>query len=287
MYSRAVRLELIVVALSLMTGCRDATTAKTIDAGSAPRPASSLSASPAPSAAATPSAADAGGAAQTREAEDRACLAAHYDVPADVPYDDGKKKTTAERIDSPDLDDVFAVPYPTPGTAITPVTDEEIDPGRIRVESMFRATYGMTARDVEAALVNVKIAGHTVRFHRRGAADALRRVAKRIDALLAADPSLGRFFKELGGTFNPRNIAGTTHASAHSWGVAIDIDTSLSDYWRHAGPNAKVVWRNRIPQSIVDAFEAEAFVWGGRWYHYDTMHFEYRPELFDARCRRP
>jgi hypothetical protein len=25
-------------------------------------------------------------------------------------------------------------------------------------------------------------------------------------------------------------------------------------------------------------------VWGGRWYHYDTMHFEYRPELFDPRC---
>ena len=22
------------------------------------------------------------------------------------------------------------------------------------------------------------------------------------------------------------------------------------------------------------------FIWRGRWYHYDTMHFEYRPELF-------
>jgi hypothetical protein len=21
------------------------------------------------------------------------------------------------------------------------------------------------------------------------------------------------------------------------------------------------------------------FIWGGYWYHYDTMHFEYRPEL--------
>jgi hypothetical protein len=27
-------------------------------------------------------------------------------------------------------------------------------------------------------------------------------------------------------------------------------------------------------------FEAERFIWGGKWYHYDTMHFEYRPELF-------
>ena len=39
-----------------------------------------------------------------------------------------------------------------------------------------------------------------------------------------------------------------------------------------------------MPQKIVDAFEAEGFVWGGRWYHYDTMHFEYRPELLDPAC---
>ena len=29
----------------------------------------------------------------------------------------------------------------------------------------------------------------------------------------------------------------------------------------------------------VDAFEAEGFIWGGRWYHFDSLHFEYRPEL--------
>ena len=26
-------------------------------------------------------------------------------------------------------------------------------------------------------------------------------------------------------------------------------------------------------------FEKHGFIWGGRWYHYDTMHFEYRPEM--------
>jgi hypothetical protein len=26
-------------------------------------------------------------------------------------------------------------------------------------------------------------------------------------------------------------------------------------------------------------FEKHGFIWGGKWYHYDTMHFEYRPEL--------
>jgi D-alanyl-D-alanine carboxypeptidase len=26
-------------------------------------------------------------------------------------------------------------------------------------------------------------------------------------------------------------------------------------------------------------FEQHGFIWGGKWYHYDTMHFEYRPEI--------
>ena len=46
-----------------------------------------------------------------------------------------------------------------------------------------------------------------------------------------------------------------------------------------------MIWKNRIPQEIVDAFEAEGFIWGGRWAHYDTMHFEYRPELTSPLCQ--
>ena len=46
-----------------------------------------------------------------------------------------------------------------------------------------------------------------------------------------------------------------------------------------------MIWKNKIPQEIVDAFEAEGFIWGGRWAHYDTMHFEYRPELLSPLCR--
>jgi peptidoglycan LD-endopeptidase CwlK len=35
---------------------------------------------------------------------------------------------------------------------------------------------------------------------------------------------------------------------------------------------------------IVAIFEKHGFIWGGKWYHYDTMHFEYRPELMPARA---
>jgi hypothetical protein len=37
--------------------------------------------------------------------------------------------------------------------------------------------------------------------------------------------------------------------------------------------------REGYPQAIVDAFEAEGFIWGGKWHSFDFMHFEYRPEL--------
>ena len=59
------------------------------------------------------------------------------------------------------------------------------------------------------------------------------------------------------------------------------VVVSKSNYWEWDSP---MQWKNQIPQAIVDAFESEGFAWGGRWYHYDTMHFEYRPELLDPTC---
>jgi hypothetical protein len=37
---------------------------------------------------------------------------------------------------------------------------------------------------------------------------------------------------------------------------------------------------NQIPWPIILLFEKYGFIWGGKWHHFDTMHFEYRPELF-------
>jgi hypothetical protein len=111
-------------------------------------------------------------------------------------------------------------------------------------------------------------------------------VTERIERAREADARLGRFLRKLAGGFAARKIAGTERTSAHAFGIAIDLDKSLSDYWRWQ-KRKPLRWRNRFPQAIVDAFEAEGFIWGGRWYHYDTMHFEYRPELFGPPCREP
>ena len=44
---------------------------------------------------------------------------------------------------------------------------------------------------------------------------------------------------------------------------------------------------NRIPPEIVAVFERHGFIWGGRWVHFDTMHFEYRPELLPRAHTQP
>ncbi len=76
-------------------------------------------------------------------------------------------------------------------------------------------------------------------------------------------------------------IAGTSRVSAHGSGIAIDIAVEQTDYWRWGGKasGGRIAYKNRIPLEIVHIFERHGFIWGGRWSHYDTMHFEYRPEL--------
>jgi hypothetical protein len=69
----------------------------------------------------------------------------------------------------------------------------------------------------------------------------------------------------------------------HSYGVAIDINLNLSHYWQWdckcKDENVPLTYKNLISAKVVELFEKHGFIWGGKWYHYDTMHFEYRPEL--------
>lgn len=196
-------------------------------------------------------------------------------------FDDGKTKSPEQRLNAPDLKDVFAQRYPT--GPIYEVTTPDFDPGRVRVDALFQARYGDPAQHVD--VVPLSMFGVRLRVHRL-AVPAFTRVRARLEALVAKEPALRGFLSGLGGTFVVRNIAGTNRRSAHSYGVSIDINVQRSDYWRWQRPAAPLRWRNQIPQAIVDAFEAEGFIWGGRWYHYDTMHFEYRPELLPAEVQR-
>jgi hypothetical protein len=69
----------------------------------------------------------------------------------------------------------------------------------------------------------------------------------------------------------------------HSFGMTIDINTQFANYWQWdcscKDETRPLKYKNQIPKELVEVFEKHGFIWGGNWQHYDTMHFEYRPEL--------
>ena len=194
-------------------------------------------------------------------------------------YDDGKQKDFVYMLDNSDPEDMFHDPYDT--SAAVPGYLQDV--GRSRSEQLFKKLYGATSQAVQNQLVSVPWFGETVRFSSsNGAAEQLKKVKAELDELVKRNPGLKPYFKS-SGTFYWRNVRGANRLSAHSYGIAFDIGVDKSDYWlwknKGASETQKITYHNRIPLEIVEVFEKYGFVWGGRWYHFDTMHFEYRPEL--------
>lgn len=199
------------------------------------------------------------------------------------PFDDGTgPKNFHEWLTNPDVEDMLMQPYAT--GPITAPPSPDTDPGRARNTAFFTKIYGDCRKgQVTSHLVDVvwlpKHDGRRLKVTSiNGVARRLAMVSRALDALPA---NLRAYLIPPAGTYNCREIAGTKRLSAHSYGIAIDIAIKHSDYWRWSkpGPDGRPVWRNRIPYEIVEIFEAHGFIWGGRWHHHDTMHFEYRPEL--------
>lgn len=192
-----------------------------------------------------------------------------------IVYDDGREKSFVEMLDNSDVEDMFSLVYSRDSVRPGYLADA----GRSRCEALFKKMYGASAQEVSRHLVSVEWFGGTVRFTRvNGAADRLREVAKELSSM----PELHKYLPSAG-TFYWRKVRGANRQSSHSYGIAIDINTTYSNYWLWKNPGAselkKIGYENRVPMKIVEVFEKHGFVWGGRWYHYDTMHFEYRPEI--------
>jgi hypothetical protein len=195
-------------------------------------------------------------------------------------FDDGvPDKPFQVALERPDLEDQVSMPYPR--GAAPPEAGR--DPGRVRYEPFFLKMYGSTPGQVEENLAAVRWtpAGPEVRLpvtRVNGVHLRLQRVSEELDRLPAG---LKKYVDRPAGTYAWRYIEGTRRLSPHSFGIAIDINLAYADYWRwHAvDPLDDLTYRNRVPLRIVELFEEQGFIWGGRWHHYDTMHFEYRPEL--------
>jgi hypothetical protein len=178
----------------------------------------------------------------------------------------------------PRVADMLSIPY-DPAAPLPP----HQDPGRARNAAFFEKMYGSCrAGTVAPNLVEVawlpRRGGGRLRVTRiNGVAERLARISAELDAL---PRRFDAFLAPAAGAYACRPIAGTERLSAHGYGIAVDIAPARAHYWRWTG-GAKGVpaWRNAIPPEIVAVFERHGFIWGGRWRHYDTMHFEYRPEL--------
>jgi hypothetical protein len=86
-----------------------------------------------------------------------------------------------------------------------------------------------------------------------------------------------------------RNIASSQNRSYHAYGAAIDLvpksSGGLQIYWLWTSGNNSEWWnvpysrRLHPPGEVIKIFESFGFIWGGKWRYYDTIHFEYRPEI--------
>lgn len=151
-----------------------------------------------------------------------------------------------------------------------------------------------TRAQIENQLVRINFLGRSTRIHPL-IQDQLARVEEHILAAAAADPEVQTWINELNivEAFVWRNIVGTQLRSYHSYGIAIDLLPSrellasrrLQTFWAWTADHREDWWnvpftqRYHPPQAAIEAFEANGFIWGGKWLLFDTMHFEYRPEI--------
>ncbi len=196
--------------------------------------------------------------------------------------DSKNSKSHSELLNGPSLSDEFMFKYHKGRLTTNP--KKNYDPGRIRYEPFFYKMYGKSQKEVRDKLVEInwcpKLGGQKIRVTTINGID---KKVKAISDELDKHPELKEYVTHIGGTFNWRKVNGTSRQSTHSFGMTIDINTQFSNYWQWechcTNEDADIVYKNRIPELIIDIFEKHGFIWGGKWYHFDTMHFEYRPEL--------
>ncbi|MCX6072776.1 MAG: M15 family metallopeptidase [Campylobacterales bacterium] len=195
------------------------------------------------------------------------------------------KGTWDEKINNGDLEMQLSQRYDAGGIDTPP--PYLFDPGRLRYQPFFQALYGKDQKEIEKNLVTIEWA--TLKGKIKLPVTKIGGVDKKLFTIgqeIAKLPKSDRIWAEGATTYAYRVIKDTDRLSMHSFGIAIDLAPTKTQYWKDEAPSetAHIGYRNTMPMSIVHIFEKHGFIWGGRWYHYDTMHFEYRPELLAPEC---
>lgn len=189
--------------------------------------------------------------------------------------------SASERLKSASITEQFLYTYPLAFDLQARQTPYE-DPGRLRNDAFFRALYFENENEARQTLVGVSyppLSDTKFWMTSKWGVDCQMKAA--LHHLAASQTDYTPFFENIGGSFNWRKISGTNRLSAHSFGISFDLNTKLGAYWKWTGSKEGNVgeFRNQIPASLVEVFERFGFIWGGKWNHFDGMHFEYRPEL--------
>lgn len=199
-----------------------------------------------------------------------------------VPLEGPRKVSKPERLENATIGDMFVYRYPL-DFSLEQRKAPFHDPGRVRNEAFFRALMFDNKSATRKSLTTVRYRGAkvTASFSVTKKHCIHSQLAAALEEIALQKPSRDRFFRKIGGSFNWRTISGTKRLSSHSFGSAVDVNSQLGKYWKWLGvkPGKAVRYDNAIPQEIVEAFERRGFIWGGKWHHFDGMHFEYRPEL--------
>ena len=108
---------------------------------------------------------------------------------------------------------------------------------------------------------------------------SLQAVMKEVMPLSQTNQNVRKCLLPCSGTFNYRIISGTSRLSPHAFGIAIDLASDKRDYWKWASKEEGGKRLATYPSELVEIFENNGFIWGGKWSHFDILHFEYRPEI--------
>lgn len=194
-----------------------------------------------------------------------------------VLYDDKKEKNREAKVSNSDLQDTLEEIYPL--ESIDKVL-EGVDPGRSRCYSLLNGLYGGNRKEVEKNLSSISTLCGNITFNKNArAGESLKKALNEAKELANNKNKINNFIFPISGGYNYRVIQDTGRLSPHAYAIAIDLNRNNSDYWKWVDKSKGSKRIEEYPKELVKVFEDNGFVWGGKWEHFDILHFEYRPEI--------
>lgn len=192
-------------------------------------------------------------------------------------YDDKKEKNRDSKVSNSDVQDTLEEIYPL--ESIDKVL-EGIDPGRSRCYSLLNGLYGGNRKEVEKNLSSISTLCGNITFNKNArAGEALKKALNEAKELANNKNKINNFIFPISGGYNYRVIQDTGRLSPHAYAIAIDLNRNNSDYWKWVDKSKGSKRIEEYPKELVKIFEDNGFIWGGKWEHFDILHFEYRPEI--------